>query len=731
MPQSSAGIGTPSAPTAQQLPPWSNVNFSPPEDWVDMLERGSAPASPGAHITHLLWSRQHHAERATSFFDVSTRLETTVAVQHESQWKLSLQPRTQTLTLHWLRVIRGDKKINHLHRDRVRLIQREASLEELVIDGAWTLLVVLDDVRPGDIVEAGYSYKTNNPIRPDGAEAYFSIPSTVTIAKYHLSVRFAPHRPLRWQASADAAQHVESVVPEGLKKWTWEGAQLEPRELEKNTPANFPDYINVQVSDLENWNALAATVHQSWNASISEPDKLDDAFPRPRSVNADAVVRLIQTIQDNYRYLSLDLEAGGWTPASPFTVIQRRYGDCKDLAWLAANVLNRWGVFADVVLVNSHFREKILDLPPMQSLFNHAIVQVEIEQQTRWFDLTHRAQGGNFSTMPVSHYGAGLVVSPKTAGLETQPGPAAPTLYALRETLYIDTRKSCPSAVEIRVRAEGWQAENLRRARLHAGEVNFERDRTAAARDRFGKVKRIGEMQWRDRREENICEIVEAFEIQDCLRSISNDPRVALYLPPSLVHTLTLPEDRKRRTPWAVPFPLVVRHEVRVRVLSLRPGRDSRKKWSEPELAATTEQPCGRQRWSTIVRFSTEKPSVDRQRLLLYRKSLESLLKASTWHLYLSQGDARPAFDNGFGQLPAVEEGVAAYVPSADDSAFPELHRARDPSIMPKPQFVTHSPRRRKKSYRKLKNALKVTFPIFVIVVVSIVLRSCIDPAAR
>src|SRR5687767_6314911 len=96
-----------SAQGSTEFGPWSSVVLGAPAPWVDIatFDR-SIPAKEGAHFTHLLWERQVHVEAETSFHSTATRLESTAAVQHQSQWRLNLDPRLHRLTVHWLRVIR-------------------------------------------------------------------------------------------------------------------------------------------------------------------------------------------------------------------------------------------------------------------------------------------------------------------------------------------------------------------------------------------------------------------------------------------------------------------------------------------------------------------------------------------------------------------------------------------------------------------------------------------------
>lgn len=382
-------------------PPWERVLLAPPAAWVEAesYDRGVS-CKEGSHLTHLLWTRQVEAESGVSYHATAVRLETPLAVQHESQWSLDLDARKGSLTLHWLRVVRGEARIDQLKRERMRLIQRETQLERHVIDGSWTLLIVLEDVRPGDVIEAAYSFEWAHPIRPDGCEALFVVPPQATVGRYRLTVCSAAARSeLRWKASPDAPALREESLEDGRRRWVWEGAQLAPREAEPNQPSSFLDYTWVQVSDLAEWSELAKRVHEAWLARGGVEGLAEiPALAKPEQVDDAAIVAAVRHVQDAFRYLSINLETGGWIPSSPGEVARRRHGDCKDLAWLAATVLRGWGVTARPVLVGTGLRERVADLLPMAMVFNHAILEVERAGEARWFDLTARDQGGDFET---------------------------------------------------------------------------------------------------------------------------------------------------------------------------------------------------------------------------------------------------------------------------------------------------------------------------------------------
>jgi len=176
-------------------------------------------------------------------------------------------------------------------------------------------------------------------------------------------------------------------------------------------------------------------------------------------------------------------------------------------------------VRARPILVGTGLREGVSSLLPMTILFNHAVLEVEVAGAPRWFDLTLRSQGGDFSSQPVGWFGFGMPVDARTETLQAQPPSQGANLYALRETISLDTRRGKPSAAEQRLWAEGFQAESLRRARLAQGAEGFANERLKQAQKRYGKAQRIGTLQWRDDRDRNVLDVykrqVERFTLSD------------------------------------------------------------------------------------------------------------------------------------------------------------------------------------------------------------------------
>ncbi len=637
--------------------PWERVRIAPPEDWVEeeRYDVSLAPAKEGPYVTQLLVARQVEAEKGVTFFANAARLETALAVQNESQWRLDLG-RHARVTLHWVRVVRDGVAHEQLKPERLRLLQRETQLERQVIDGSWTILLVLEDVRPGDVIESAYSCEAPHPIRPGACEVFFSVPATTRVGRYRLTVESAAARAdLRWKASADAPPRREEMRGAGRQRWVWEGVQGEAREAEPNLPSSFLDCLWVQVSDLPDWRSLAARVAEVWSAQggAHELARLP-GFAKPRTVDGAAVLALVRRVQDDFRYLSLDLEASGWVPSAPEEVARRRHGDCKDLVWLAASALRAWGVSARPVLVATGLEDRVAELLPMAGLLNHAILEVEQGGERRWFDLTCRDLGGDFATQWVGWFGRGLVVDEAEGGLCAQPGRRIGCKVEARETFLLDTSRGGASLVELRVRSQGWRADELRRRWLAQGAAAFWLEREEMAKRRYGRALRVGEPCWRDDRNENVCDIVEMFELKDAVYADDSGRRAVFDVRPNLVvQTFLLPEDRPRRGPWAMPFPFEVAHEEVIKAPSLGVLPGARRTWAEAEFDAALE--CTRPRgvWTNRVRFRVGGPLIPAARVPEYRRRLEACFQALFWRVFLPWGVARSRRVEGLGALDA------------------------------------------------------------------------------
>lgn len=89
---------------------------------------------------------------------------TPAAVEEVSQLRLDFEPSYQSLVIHHIRVVRAGQTINALRPSEIKVIQREDELNEQLFNGMLSAVVLINDVRPGDVIDYAYSVNGDNPV---------------------------------------------------------------------------------------------------------------------------------------------------------------------------------------------------------------------------------------------------------------------------------------------------------------------------------------------------------------------------------------------------------------------------------------------------------------------------------------------------------------------------------------------------------------------------------------
>src|SRR5205809_1032014 len=137
---------------------------------------------------------------------------------------------------------------------------------------------------------------------------------------------------------------------------------------------------------------------------------------------------LYNYLQQNSRYVSVQLGVGGWQPFDANYVATNKYGDCKALSNYMVALLNESGVKADYVLIDAgrNNRPIYADFPMTQ--FNHATVCVPVDKDSVWLECTSQTTpagySGNFTgnrqALLIDDKGGHVVNTPRYTSKENQ-----------------------------------------------------------------------------------------------------------------------------------------------------------------------------------------------------------------------------------------------------------------------------------------------------------------------
>ena len=112
----------------------------------------------------------------------------------------------------------------------------------------------------------------------------------------------------------------------------------------------------------------------------------------------EKVRRIYKYLQDNTRYVSIQLGIGGWQPFPAEEVAEKKYGDCKALSNFAHAMLKSVGIDSYYTFIRAgHDAPKMMrDFPSNQ--FNHAILCVPLKENsqhksdTLWLECTSQTE---------------------------------------------------------------------------------------------------------------------------------------------------------------------------------------------------------------------------------------------------------------------------------------------------------------------------------------------------
>jgi transglutaminase-like putative cysteine protease len=93
-------------------------------------------------------------------------------------------------------------------------------------------------------------------------------------------------------------------------------------------------------------------------------------------------------MQQNTRYISIQLGLGGWQPLDASFVSTKKYGDCKALSNYMVALLKEIGIKGYNVIIRAGDDEQDIDTDFPSNQFNHVIVCVPNQADTIWLECT-------------------------------------------------------------------------------------------------------------------------------------------------------------------------------------------------------------------------------------------------------------------------------------------------------------------------------------------------------
>ncbi len=379
------------------------VKSAPTPDWVSMARvpksAGSSADEVSGGIEYLL-SEQQYRWRETGyefFWHSAYKVQNRSGLETASRLSPSYDPETSDLRFNFIRVIRDGVENERLENLDAEYIRRESNLDAGIITGDITVLIEMNDIRVGDIVEYAYSSAVDQPLWPGHFFLNTNIDWSAPVGLQKISV-FVPPTVEISTKSIGTDKSFKKKKKQGWVHYSFEEAYPEPKEFEDSVPSDIVTSGVLSLSTMMSWNEVAM-----WGADLYAIDEtLPESFwtevtqaTSGLKSDSEKIAAALRLVQNKIRYVGVETGLGSHKPREPGTTLANGYGDCKDKSVLLVAVLRRLGIKSFPALAHSsagHLLDKHL---PSIGVFNHAIVGATASDGTLyWMDPTLSHQGG-------------------------------------------------------------------------------------------------------------------------------------------------------------------------------------------------------------------------------------------------------------------------------------------------------------------------------------------------
>ena len=394
--------------------------------WVEQV--AIPDIKPKGPVTAALYDTQIHVgDPVVTYIRQASRVNDQVALSAAGRVGIGFVPDYQRVVLHTLRIWRDGVAHDQLPTVDVRFLQRENGLEQNLYSGVVTASMLINDVRVGDIVELAYSLIGTNPVFGRRYSGVADWDQGWVVALRRVTLQTPVDRSVAWKTQGGSGRSIANptdVVRNGMRIRTFEERNLEPIKPEAQVPNGYALGRWLQFSEFANWNEVA-----TWAESLFDAPEPADASRaaliaqfKALPTEEERAVAALEFVQSQIRYFSVSIGTSSHRPASPATVLARRYGDCKDKSLLLITLLADLGIHAEPVLARAGNRVGFDDWLPTPLAFDHVFVVATVDDghggARWWLDPTRLGQHGKLATMGQAHDGIEvLVASRDTRGL--------------------------------------------------------------------------------------------------------------------------------------------------------------------------------------------------------------------------------------------------------------------------------------------------------------------------
>ena len=544
----------------------STWRFATREAWVQAapLAFGNSAQAPTASGL-LLHDRQIRitAEGDERYEHLLLRLTTAQTGEHATPVSLSMDPRFQELVIHSLRLLHPGAAPEVFTGMQLRRLLRsqpaEAEPHKRELNPRVQMGLQVPGAQPGDILDCEYTVLSRTSRFPGlivgHYAAQWSGEADQPVRWERLRVTWPPDRALQFKISNGAAGIVPQVRTQAGEldiRWT----DQVPVAAEPDTPRWFERQSLVQLSDFGDWTQVAALLA----ARYGGPDPPQPPFRPAANAAPEMILNAVRLVQDKVHPVN-GVGAGAYAPAEPARVLQRGFGDSRDLARLLASLLQRLGIDAQVALADSRRGAVLATALPSPFVLDSGLVVVHTGGKEYWLNPAAPGPAAALATTDPADLRHALIIAAAGGSIVALP-PPRPDARVRSVTQQFDLRAASrqPATLTVTTQYRGGWAQAVRADLRAQSPAQLQLTQIRSVAQDYPTAITEGEAQLQEPPDGQMVQVMARFRIPRSLGA-PGDPHFDFFAE-SLAETVQPRDEATRRFPLSVSWPMQLEERI-------------------------------------------------------------------------------------------------------------------------------------------------------------------------
>lgn len=545
-----------------QLPASQEFDIAPIPSWVDQTDVRALLTGKGEHdgSGSIFWLSEEQVAVAQEvhFNHFVRQIHSQGGLQRETELIFEFNPSYQSLVLHHIRLWRGGKQLNRLDVNKINVIQREPNLENNLYDGRRSAILILEDLRVGDVIDYAYSIKGFNPVFGGRFMGSFGVQWHQPVARVKYRILVPDSRRLLFKAQNTNLQPTIGKR-NGLTEYLIELSNVERLVLEPQLPVWYNPYARIQVSEFASWREVAKWADELFKVGSRPSKEIRDIvweIIKGQASDEERVAAALRFVQDEIRYIGLELGQGAYKPTDPNIVCNRRFGDCKDKSLLFCTMLDLLDINSTPALVNTYARHTIESFLPSAHAFNHVIVNVQIDGIDYWLDPTISLQRGDLDDIAPPNHSRALLISATADSLtHIRQRHVDHSRIEMTESFYV-RESGEPATLLVKTDYYGRNADYMRSYLAVMGKTEFKQSQLNYYGQQYPSLAAVDPFDIEDDEAANHIVITEEYRIPDFWQfSEDSSKRSCQLYAQAVAGLLAAPPTANRKMPLGVEHP--------------------------------------------------------------------------------------------------------------------------------------------------------------------------------